>query len=164
MSESVAQTNVIPIKKPRKIRKDKNLASLEKRLGYTFKDKRWITEALTHASANGAKTPDRAKRNYQSMEYVGDAVLELAARQIAYSYFDLPPAGLMEVTKGIITNNSLTHIAKKLKIRESVIGALNLNVSDAMLADMMEAVLAAIHIDGGFEEAQKVIVNVVTRT
>lgn len=134
--------------------------ALEARLGYSFKDTGLLESALTHPSASTRNKV--AARTYERMEFFGDRVLGLV---IAEWLLELHP----EVSEGelarhhasTVKRDTLHKVAQHLELQK----ALKVAKADPagerglanMLADALEAVIAAIYLDGGIKPAQKFI-------
>ena len=134
-------------------------SELEKNIGYTFKNKELLKTALTHTSyANENKVNSNEK-----LEFLGDSILEFISSK--YIYMNYP--NLKEMTKvraQVVCEASLYKVAiahnfsdfLRLGKSEIVSGG---PVKEAILADSVEAVIAAMYIDGGLEPVNKFIVN-----
>lgn len=133
--------------------------ALCKKLGYNFKDERLLETALTHPSYGG----DHHVPHYQRLEFLGDAVLELAISR--YLYFEFPEIDegkLTRIRAGLVREETLCRAAQRLQLGKYI----RLSVGEdrsggrmkpSILCDVMEAVLAAVYLDGGFDEAVRVI-------
>jgi ribonuclease-3 len=131
------------------------LGALEARLGYTFRDRSLLETALTHPSYGG----DYHTEHYQRLEFLGDAVLELAVSR--YLYLERPRLSegqLSRLRSSLVREEALCEVARGFDL-----GALvRLSVGEergggrdkpSILADVMEAVIAAVYLDGGADEA-----------
>ena len=135
------------------------MKALCKKLGYTFKDPKLLETALTHPSFGG----DHHVPHYQRLEFLGDAVLELAISR--YLYFEFPEVDegkLTRIRAGLVREETLCRAAKRLELGRYI----RLSVGEdrsggrdkpSILCDVMEAVLAAVYLDGGFDAAVSVI-------
>ena len=135
------------------------MKALCNKLGYTFKNLRLLETALTHPSFGG----DHHVPHYQRLEFLGDAVLELAISR--YLYFEFPEVDegkLTRIRAGLVREETLCRAARRLELGRYV----RLSVGEdrsggrekpSILCDVMEAVLAAVYLDGGFECAVDVI-------
>ena len=141
---------------------DIKIEDLEKELGLNFKDKNLLITAVTHSSyANQKKKVEFNER----LEFLGDSVLQLVISEYLYSRFNEKPEGyLTKLRSLIVCENSLCDIANRWKLGiymnmskgEEITGGRN-RVS--ILADCVEAIIAAIHLDKGIEEAKAFILN-----
>jgi ribonuclease-3 len=136
-------------------RPETRLDSLQQRLGYRFTQGRLLTRALTHRS-HGADHNER-------LEFLGDAVLNLAVSGLLYDRFSGSDEGdLTRVRAHLVREDSLHRVALSLGLPEFV------RLSDgemrgggaqrpSILADAVEALIGAAFIDGGYESAQAVV-------
>ena len=135
------------------------MKALCQKLGYTFNDMKLLETALTHPSYGG----DHHVPHYQRLEFLGDAVLELAVSR--YLYFEFPEVDegkLTRIRAGLVREETLCRAAQRLELGRHI----RLSVGEdrsggrekpSILCDVMEAVLAAVYLDGGFDEAVAVI-------
>lgn len=133
-------------------------SGLEERIGYSFKDAGRLQGALTHASARPSGGTD-----YQRLEFLGDRVLGLVVADWLYEAYPKATEGEMSVRLNALVNaETLAAIAEEIGITEwikagrellGVAGRKRVN----MRADVMEALIAAIYLDGGFAPAQAFI-------
>ena len=135
------------------------MRALCSKLGYTFKNMKLLETALTHPSFGG----DHHVPHYQRLEFLGDAVLELAISR--YLYFEFPEVDegkLTRIRAGLVREETLCRAAKRLELGRYI----RLSVGEdrsggrdkpSILCDVMEAVLAAVYLDGGFDCAVDVI-------
>ena len=135
------------------------MKALCQKLGYTFNDMKLLETALTHPSYGG----DHHVPHYQRLEFLGDAVLELAISR--YLYFEFPEVDegkLTRIRAGLVREETLCRAAQRLELGRHI----RLSVGEdrsggrekpSILCDVMEAVLAAVYLDGGFDEAVAVI-------
>lgn len=135
------------------------LTSIEARLGYCFRDKAWLERALTHRSVQG-----KGERNdYERLEFLGDAVLDLAvAHLLLDNYPDLREGELSKMRAALVNTSSLASIARELGIGPCIRlsrGEITSGGADrpSILADVIEAVFGAIYREGGYEEAKSCV-------
>jgi ribonuclease-3 len=141
-------------------RKKPDLAALEERLGYPFKNKALIELALTHKSA--IRSGSRVE-SYQRLEFLGDRVLSLAVADMLYRQFPQNLEGdLSQRHTALVRNETCVEVALLLDLGGYVrLGAGERNSggarSPSILGDTCEAVIGAIFLDGGFEHAAAMI-------
>lgn len=135
------------------------MSVLEDRLGHRFRDCKLLETALTHPSFGG----DHHVPHYQRLEFLGDAVLELAVSR--YLYYELPEVDegkLTRIRAALVREESLNRAAQRIGLGEFI----RLSVGEersggrekpSILSDVMEAVLAAVYLDAGFDEAVRII-------
>jgi len=141
---------------------DVNIAEIEKRILYVFTNKNFIKCALTHSSyVNELKI--NKWENYQRLEFLGDAVLELVSSEFLYEGNSVMSEGKMsKVRASMVCEPALAFCAKKIKLGELILlgkgeesgGGRERN---SILSDVFEAIIGAIYLDGGLEEARKFI-------
>ena len=135
------------------------MKELEKRIAYRFKDPALLKTALTHPSFGR----DHHVPHYQRLEFLGDAVLELAVSR--YLYFELPEVDegkLTRIRAALVREETLSRAAQRiglgkylyLSAGEEKTGG---RKKPSILADVMEAVLAAVYLDGSFDDAVRII-------
>lgn len=137
------------------------LEELEKSIGYTFKDKELLKKALRHTSyAN-----ERKLESNEKLEFLGDSILEfLSSKYIYKNYIDLREGEMTKVRATVVCEKSLYKVAKLHNFSDFLYLGKSEQKTEgskrpAILADSVEAVIAAIYIDGGLEEAEKFIVE-----
>ncbi len=127
-------------------------------LGYTFKDTEWLKRALTHSSSG-------EERNYQRLEFLGDRVLGLVIAHALFTEFsDENEGGLAKRYTALVQGKTLAIIAQEQNIGDHIIFSeaeknAGGNLNENILSDVVESLLGAIHVDGGYEEARKVILS-----
>ena len=132
---------------------------MQEKLGYHFSDRTLLTTALTHPSFGS----DHHVSHYQRLEFLGDAVLELVVSEYLYHALPSVPEGtLTRMRAHAVREEALFQAARRLEIGRLV----RLSVGEertggrekpSILADVTEAVFAAVYLDGGFENARRVI-------
>ncbi len=139
-----------------------NLSTLEERLGHTFKDKRFIIEALTHRSYLNEHA-DFGYTHNERLEFLGDAVLELIVTEHLYLNYANPEGELTNWRAALVNAKTLAGIANQLKFEEFLLlskGEARDTDSKArmyILANAIEAIIGAIYLDGGMPAADTFI-------
>ncbi len=131
-------------------------AALEQRLGHTFNDRDLLALALTHASAAG-KGPDNER-----LEFLGDRVLGLVIAEMLYHRFPEEPEGrLARRQAALVERDALARIANHLDLARAAVlgrGGHELDRANAtVMADLCEAVIGALYLDGGLSPAAALI-------
>ncbi len=135
------------------------ITGIEEKLGYSFSDKELLLEALTHSSYTNEMRINK-RNHYERLEFLGDAVLELLSSEFLYEKFpDVPEGGLSKKRAAMVCEQSLAICARSMNLGdylffgkgEEAAGGRN---RDSILADVTEAVLGAIYLDGGLEKAR----------
>lgn len=136
-----------------------NIRELESKIGYRFHKIDLLETALTHPSYGS----DHHLPHYQRLEFLGDAVLELAVSR--YLYDELPKVDegrLTRVRQALVREETLSRAAKKICLGDFI----RMSVGEertggrckpSILCDVMEAVIAAVYLDGGYDAASKLI-------
>jgi ribonuclease-3 len=135
--------------------------SLQSSLGYRFKALALIEEALTHSSlVNEQKTA--SPQHNERLEFLGDAVLSLVMSEYLASALPQSSEGALSKLKAkLVSEASLAQVARRLNLGEYLKLGRGEDRSkgrekDSLLADALEAVLAAVHLDGGFDASRTV--------
>jgi len=139
-----------------------SIRAFEEKIGYEFKDKTYIQTALTHSSfANEHK-----EFNYnERLEFLGDSVLGLVVSDYLFrARNDLPEGKLTRLRANVVCEESLSAVARKINLGDHLFLGKGEKTSggsdrDSILADATEAVIAAIYLDGGFDQAKDFILS-----
>lgn len=137
------------------------MEELEKEIGYRFKNQELLKTALTHTSY----AYEKSIQSNEKLEYLGDSILEFVSSEYLYkNYPKLKEGEMTKVRATVVCETSLYKIAQKhnfgqrLYLGKSEIASGGRSRT-AILADSVEAVIAAIYLDGGMEEAKKFIIE-----
>ena len=134
---------------------------LYQKLGYDFLQPSWLVEALTHKSAMIAGTKN--VHDYQRLEFVGDAILGLAIAEALFSRYPTANEGQLTHWRANLVNREfLANVAKRLGLQHHLVvgeDKKKLHENISVLSDIMEAVIAAVYFDGGWEKAQAVVLR-----
>jgi ribonuclease-3 len=155
------------------------LKALQQKIGYGFKDAALLMTALTHSSyANEANqrggerisrltaahaSRKNAVRHNETLEFLGDAILGFIVAEALYKEKpDEKEGKLSKRRAAVICEKSLAQCARELDIGPLLIFGNNITgdgggKQDSILSDAMEAIFAAVYLDGGFEAARGVI-------
>ena len=136
-----------------------DLDAVERRLGHRFRDRSVLERALTHRSfAN--ETWRSADRNYERLEFLGDAVLDLVVAETLMR--ELPDADEGRLTRAraaLVNEGSLAEVARQLELGRALrLGhgeeQNNGRAKPSILADAVEAVIGAVYLDAGYAAAR----------
>lgn len=133
---------------------------LEAALGHAFADPELLAAALVHRSYT-AEVPDVPDN--ERLELLGDAVLQLAVTDYLYAAFPTMREGEMAKARAaVVSRPALAAVARRLGVGGHLLVGVGEAASggrekDSILADAMEAVIAAVYLDGGFEAARAVV-------
>ena len=147
------------------------LDELENAIGYKFKDKKYITNALTHSSyVNESKGHGSKLKDNERMEFLGDSVLSIVVTDYLFrNCKGMDEGALTRMRAAIVCEDSLADKAAQLKLGDFLLMGHGEVISDgrnrkSTIADAFEALIAALYIDGGFDEAAKFLLPFVTES
>lgn len=143
-----------------------NPANLEKSIHYSFKNKKILEEALTHRSFLN-ENPGHGTSHNERLEFLGDAVLELAVTEDLYARYPQYEEGTLTSLRAALVNyQMLASIARTLGLENF----LKLSRGEAkdtgrarevILANAMEALIGAIYLDSGYASAHAFVVSII---
>ena len=141
---------------------NKRIEEFEKIIGYSFRNKSLISEALTHSSY-----ANEHRLNYMSynarLEFLGDAVLEISISEYLYNrYPDEPEGYLTKMRASIVCEPTLALCSKDIRLGEFLLLGKGEELTGgrerkSITSDAFEAVIGAIYLDGGFANAKEFI-------
>ena len=137
-----------------------NYERIENKIGHTFTNKELLRTALTHTSyANTHNIQSNEK-----LEYLGDSILEFITSKYLYNnYTKLNEGTLTKLRAMVVCEESLYEVAVRLEIGKYLITSRGEGyghvTNKAILADAIEAIIAAIYLDSNVEEAEKFIIS-----
>lgn len=134
--------------------------NIEKKLCYTFKDKKLLKTALTHTSYAHMHGID----SNEKLEYLGDSILEFITSKYLYNnYTKLNEGEMTKVRATVVCEESLHQVAVKLEIGKYLITSRGEgfgNVKNkAILADAVEAIIAAMYLDSDIQTVENFIIT-----
>ena len=135
-----------------------SLKELEKKIGYQFKKKGLLKQALTHSSFSNEQKINKFA-NYERLELLGDAVLVLVSRRFFYeNYPEMSEGEMTRRRSAMVCEPALAFCARDISLGEYVLlgkgeEATGGRKRDSIISDVMEAVIGAIYLDGGLVEA-----------
>jgi len=130
---------------------------------YRFHSPELVYQAFLHTS--GIKTPNDRNSSYERLEFLGDAVLELAVTKYLFdNYPELPEGDLTKMRSKLVNKITLSKISKKLgfsRLLKISKGAEKDNIRNlnSILSDIYESFIGALYLDGSWKEANKFISN-----
>jgi ribonuclease-3 len=140
-----------------------NYERIERRLGYTFKNKQLIIEALTHKSY---KKP----YNNERLEFLGDAVLDLIVGEFLFYKFPDSDEGVLSKMRASLVNESgFATLAKRIDLGSNIYLSLaeennRGREKPSLLSNAFEAVIGAIYIEAGPEKTREIVVSLLNKT
>ena len=142
--------------------KSNSNSKIEEKIGYYFKNKQLIEQALTHKSINSSP-----RFNYERLEFLGDSVLDIVISRELMREFPDGDEGLLTqrraalVQKPFLANiGRLLSLMNYLKIEQNIDLTIN-KIADKQLANIFEALIGAIYLDGGINPCKILILNTV---
>ena len=131
------------------------------KLGYRFREDGLLRRALTHSSL--AVEQHRMGEDNERLEYLGDAVLEhLVSRHLYDTHPEMREGALTRLRSSLVCEEALAAAARRLGLGEFLLLSRGEEQcggrkKDSILSDAFEAVLAAVYLDGGLAEAQRLV-------
>lgn len=138
------------------------LQELSKRVGYAFQDEGLLKQAMTHSSFTNEQRINRAG-DYERLEFLGDAVLELVSSEFLFKLHpELSEGELTKLRASMVCEPSLAFCARDLELGKFIrMGKGEENTGgrerESITSDAMEALIGAIYLDGGMDPAREFI-------
>lgn len=139
------------------------LEQLEAAIGYTFQDRPCLVRALTHKSRELSRTPGQGSADNEQLEFLGDSILGfLVSEWLLETLPHLPEGHLSKRKAQLVSTDHLYAVARRLDLGSYLLLGRGEELSGgrdkkALLADAVEAVLAAVYLDGGLEAARRFV-------
>ena len=143
----------------------KSISCLEDNIGYKFKNRKYLEIAMTHSSYANEK-----KKGYESnerQEFLGDSVLSIVVSDYIFKHCpNFPEGDLSKLRAAVVCEKSLCKFSEELEVGSFLKLSKGERLSNgssrpSILADAFEAIIAAIYLDGGLEEARRFILRFV---
>lgn len=137
---------------------------LEEKLGYSFQNRAFLENALTHSSYANENKP-KGETSNERLEFLGDSVLGMVVADYLFrTHPDMPEGELTRTRAALVCEESLVEVARKLELGQYLkLGrgedAGGGRKRPSIQADAVEAVIAAVYLDGGIGSARKLITN-----
>jgi ribonuclease-3 len=144
--------------------RERELTALARRLGIEIRDFALFDRALTHSSL--ISETDEPAQDYESLEFLGDAVLGLAVADYLFHVLpDRSPGEYSRLRAGLINRRTVGRVGRMLEIASAIRLGRGEEQSGgrqrtALLSDCLEALIGAIYLDGGWAKAQEFVVRV----
>lgn len=140
-----------------------DFSKIEKKIGYVFKNKKLLQTAITHTSyANEHKTD-----SFERLEFLGDSILGFVVAKNLYHIFPEKDEGqLSKIRASLVCEDSLSTIARNLDIPSYILLGVGEEKSggrrkNSIISDVVEAILAAIFLDSGIDEAKAFVDRII---
>ena len=136
--------------------------TLEQLFGYTFADPGLLELSLTHRSVS---SEDGSRHDNERLEFLGDAVLQLAITGYLYNtYPDLPEGNLAKIRAGLVSRPVLADVARSIGLSDHIQLTLAEERTggrdkDSIMADALEAVIGAVYLDSDLENATALVLR-----
>jgi ribonuclease III len=139
---------------------DDRLERCERRIGYVFRKKELLREALTHASC-----AEHRLASNERLEFLGDAILGAVVCELLFRlYPEYMEGDLTKIKSAVVSRQSCAKISDALGLQEFLVVGKGVSaassIPDSLLADVFESLIAAIHLDGGAEAARRFVEGV----
>lgn len=145
---------------------NEELSRFEGYIGYHFKNRDLLTEALSHSSYANEKKKCRCSN--ERLEFLGDSVLSVIVSEYLFASYDMPEGELTKLRASLVCEKALHVFAKEIHLGEFILlgkGEENTGGRErsSILADAFEAVIAAIFLDGGMENAKRYVLRFIPK-
>ena len=140
----------------------KTLTKIEKECGYCFKDKTYLDQAFSHRSIS-----TKPRENYERLEFLGDAVIDIVVSRELMREFPEGDEGILTQKRSALVQKSfLSSMGKLLNLIDHIKIEPNVDLAQDKIAlkqaaNLYEALIGAIYLDGGLKSAKKVILNTI---
>ena len=143
---------------------ENTMVNLEQKIGYSFHDKKLLKQALTHSSCANEQKINKAG-DYERLEFLGDAVLELISSDYIFQkHKNMSEGQMTKYRSSIVCEPALAFCARQIGLEQYILlgkgeeatGGRN---RDSIISDVMEAVIGAIYLDSGIDEARTFILR-----
>ena len=147
------------------LRKNKFIINIKEHIKYAFNyefcDEQLMLESVTHSSSS--------KKNYERLEFLGDAVIQLAVTEILLTKFNNCNEGeLSRMRQYLVNKVTLSNIALGLQI-DKILVSHNLNIKNSIslkksiMADLFESILGGIYLDSGYQKCRRIVVKIFSK-
>jgi ribonuclease-3 len=143
------------------------MEEFEKILGYIFTNKNLLKTALTHSSF--ANESGGKSESYERLEFLGDSVLGMITSEYIFERFpNFPEGDLTQLRSSLVCEKTLKSFSEELKAGDFLFLSKGENKGggrhkDSILADVFEAIVAAVFLDGGLECAKKIVLHFISK-
>lgn len=149
---------------------EKDFSILEKTIDYTFKDKAFLTVALTHSSYCNENRKRGFSVSNERSEFLGDSILSVITAEFLYHRFPEADEGFLTRTRAaLVCEDTLAQFANKISLGDFMFFGRGEAVSSggrhrkSTISDAFEALIAAIYLDGGMENAKRFVLPFITK-
>ncbi len=141
---------------------DAEISRFEQTIGYTFNNKELLFQALTHSSFVNEQKINK-KPDYERLEFLGDAILEMISSEYLFKNYPDRNEGVMsKMRASLVCEGALAYDAQAIGLKNYIrLGkgeeATGGRDKESIIADVMEAVIGALYLDGGIEQSGEFI-------
>ena len=129
-------------------------------IGYEFRDKNILSQALTHSSCKRFNSSNKVKDN-ENLEFLGDSILSMIVTDILFREYPYQSEGGLTKLRSSITNNKiLAQTIVKLKLSKVIKMGPGQKTNESILSDLFESIIGAVYLDGGFHSSFYVVKKV----
>ena len=144
-----------------------NLSEFENKIGVSFKDKDLLTQVFVHRSYLNENPGFKLDHN-ERLEFLGDAVLELAVTEDLYRKLPNPEGELTNIRSALVKGKTLSDLAAELELNRYLLLSKGESKSEGkarqiILANAFEALIGAIYLDQGYDAAKKLISDILLK-
>ena len=149
---------------------EKDFSILEKTIDYTFKDKAFLTVALTHSSYCNENRKRGFSVSNERSEFLGDSILSVITAEFLFHRFPDADEGFLTRTRAaLVCEDTLAQFSNMISLGDYMLFGKGESASSggrhrkSTIADAFEALIAAIYLDGGMENAKKFVLPFITK-
>lgn len=142
---------------------ERNINDFEEKIGYCFKNKGLLTEALSHSSYSNEKSGKKGSN--ERLEFLGDSVLSVIVSEYLFKkYRHLPEGDLTKIRASLVCEKALFEFAKTIELSGFILLGKGEESGSgrerpSIVSDAFEAVIAAVYLDGGLGAAKKYVLG-----
>lgn len=142
--------------------RQRSLEELENKIAYHFENKLLLRQALTHSSYANEQKINKFD-DYERLEFLGDAVLELVSSEFLFlKNRQMPEGELTRLRASMVCEQALAYCAREFGLEEYILLGRGEEMTggrkkDSIVSDVMEAIIGAIYLDSGMEQAASYI-------
>lgn len=132
-----------------------DLNLLENNIGYVFKNKTLLVNAITHSSVEG-------ETNYENLEFLGDSILGFLVAKYLFQNFGLKEGDMSKTRSKLVSEQALCKVANNINLSQFLrVGASykNMAIARSIYADVIEAIIAAIYLDSNIETVNNFVMK-----
>lgn len=134
---------------------------VESVIGYEFRDKNILSQALTHSSCKRFNQSQKIVKDNENLEFLGDSILCMIVTDILFrEYPHQNEGGLTKLRSSITNNKTLAQTIVKLKLSKVIKMGPGQKVNESILSDLFESIIGAVYLDGGFHSSFYVVKKV----